>query len=394
MPAPTAYGQTITVVTNSAPVLYRPLATFSAALPRCTCSDVKTFLHDTTNWRNDQLQAQLAANASNFYLMTSSWQEQRDWGFTYALQALGSHPLRGQLEAAFSSIYPPSTQPSPSSADGWNTLAPGRVVNAGRFSIAFDPVTGAISYLFDSLTGQTWADVSKGALMGVVHYQTYTEADYTHFVGNYSTMNPPPSWFYLDFSKPDVTLANPSHQEMNIAFGGLWTRPSSDGTSIQFLVKLAYANASAHTYYGAAETVWMLVEIPTAADSNTIRLTYQMYNKTATRLPEALFIRFNATQEFAGKPCPQTWLAGKLGEWVDPTGTQSGGNQHHHGVHDGVLALRSNAAGAASTMTIFSPEAGLAVFGHPFGLPTPWDGKPDPLEGAAFMLSDNTWGED
>jgi hypothetical protein len=60
--------------------------------------DVKSFLHDTTNWTNEQLQAQLAKNSSNFFDIVNSWVEQRSWGINYALESLSGHPLGDELQ--------------------------------------------------------------------------------------------------------------------------------------------------------------------------------------------------------------------------------------------------------------------------------------------------------
>lgn len=157
--------------------------------------DIKTWLKDTTNWRNDQLQAQLAARAPNFMVTISSWQEQRDWGFSYALQALGpAHPLAAQLTAAFASVYPPPVQPAPG-AEGWQRLPAGKRVAAGRFEVAVDAATGALSHLVDTASGITWLDEAGGALFALPHYQTYTEADFAAFIASYSALEPNvPSW--------------------------------------------------------------------------------------------------------------------------------------------------------------------------------------------------------
>lgn len=192
----------------------------------------------------------------------------------------------------------------------------------------------------------------------------------------------------MDFSKPNVSLANPSHMELDAALatgGGPWVRASAAGDRLEVLIGTVFSNASAHTYYGAPAEMWTLVSLPSDPADNTLRLTVSSYNKTATRLPESLFLRFNITQS---PGAPVQWLAGKLDSWVDPTDTALGGNQHHHGVTRGIRAVRPSGA----SMTISSPQAGLAAFGHPFGLPTPWDGPPSPLDGAAFFLTGNTWG--
>jgi hypothetical protein len=346
--------------------------------------DIKTWLKDDVNWRNDQLQAQLAARAPNFVVTVDSWQEQRDWGFTYALQALGpGHPLAAQLAAAFASVYPPPAPPAPGAGgDGWQPLPPGQRVAAGRFEVAVDAATGALSRLVDTASGTAWLD-GDGALFALPHYQTYTEHDFTAFIANYSSLAPNvPSWFALDFGKPNCSLASPQHQELDAArVSGPWLRPSASGDALELLVGTAFP-PTAHSDYGAPAAVWITYSLPTDPAANSFRVSVASYNKTATRLPEGVFLRFNVSGGGAA------WHAGKLDSWVDPADVVAGGNQHHHVVNRGVRALRSGGA----ALTVASPQAGLAVFGRPFALPTPWDGPPDPREGAAYLLSDNTWG--
>lgn len=97
---------------------------------------------------------------------------QRDFGFTYGLEALGNHPLAQQLQEAWNTMYPSPLIPNPASL-GYTPLNIGTTVSAGRFTLRLDAATGAIGYLLDNVTGQTWADA--GSTIGVVHYQTYNE---------------------------------------------------------------------------------------------------------------------------------------------------------------------------------------------------------------------------
>lgn len=187
--------------------------------------------------------------------------------------------------------------------------------------------------------------------------------------------------FQLDFGKPNCSEANPVHQEVDaVLVSGPWTRASPAGDRVELLTGVAFPG-DVHTTYGAPGAVWLTVSLPTNPADNTLRLTVASYNKTATRLGEGFFLRFNVSQ-------PAGWLVDKLGSWVDPTDTVTGGNQHHHGVLGGLRAARAD----GSSLTVASPQAGLVAVGKLFALPTPWDGPPAAADGAAFLLEDNTWG--
>ncbi len=60
----------------------------------------------------------------------------------------------------------------------------------------------------------------------------------------------------------------------------------------------------------------------------------QVFNKTATRLPEAMFLRFNPVNVPDGAVSME-----KLGAWMDPLDVVDGGAKHMHCVSDGGIAF-------------------------------------------------------
>jgi hypothetical protein len=93
-------------------------------------TDVKTTLHDETNWLNADFH-KVQFTASNFLAttgarqaacvaiacrhewdalnpFTASWIEQRNWGLAYPLEALGTHPLAADIRycAALAAVRP------------------------------------------------------------------------------------------------------------------------------------------------------------------------------------------------------------------------------------------------------------------------------------------------
>jgi hypothetical protein len=204
----------------------------------------------------------------------------------------------------------------------------------------------------------------------------------------------PPGRFTLDFGKPNMTIANPYHQETPVALASLWTSPSAAPGAVSFLVGgTVGTNGSAHADFGAPGSVWIRYDVPTAASGAVINMTVTIFNKTATRLPEALFVRFNASGAGAPAGLP-TWAADKLGGWVDPFDVVMGGNHYHHAVgRRGVLATKpAPGSGGNVSLMIGSPDAAISVWGHPRGLPWPTAGAAEPTEGAGYMVLDNLWG--
>ena len=108
-----------------------------------------------------------------------------------------------------------------------------------------------------------------------------------------------------------------------------------------------------------------------------------MLNKTATRLPEGLFLRFNVS-------AVQQWHVEKIGHPVDPFDVVNGGGLRHHGVDAGVFATL---APPSAALFVDAPDAPLVAVGVPTIFPVPnGDGAlPDPHEGISFLLYDNLW---
>ena len=98
--------------------------------------------------------------------------------------------------------------------------------------------------------------------------------------------------------------------------------------------------------------------------------TVQVFEKTPTRLPEAMFFRF--------VPMSAAWKMDKLDRPIDPSVVIAGGNQHMHAVSSFVSC--SNATGSFS-LKIQQIDSPLVCFGRPTGFPTPTDRAPDFNEG-------------
>jgi hypothetical protein len=349
-------------------------------------ADVKSFLHDTTHWSNVELRAQLAnASATNFAYVLATWNEQRAWCVDYAIAALGNHPLAAGVAAAAADLHPDAAAPPPPASLGFVSLAPGSAYNAGRWMLGFDATTGALTTLDDAVSGVSWASPAAGTGLLWPHYVTLNQTDYDVFTGGepngyYPLPGDSPDWYKKDFGKPNVSEGMPVHREAAATLRSLWLRESTDVVS--FLVETAFSE-DAHNLAGAPEALWLRLDVPRgAAAAGSLNVTLELFNKTATRLPEGLFLRFNASA--AGG-----WRFATLGADVDPFDVVPGGNQHLHGARAAV-ALDS---GKAARLELASDGAGLVSVGRPWPLPAPvWPGSALPGDGLGFMLFGNTWG--
>lgn len=116
-------------------------------------------------------------------------------------------------------------------------------------------------------------------------------------------------------------------------------------------------------------------------NSTSVAIEVAMFNKSTTRLPEAMFVQFN--------PAPRdlAWEAEKLGEWVSVSGgaVVPGGSKHLHGVSEGGVRItlpqtRGSATGVAAAkevMTVSTLDSAVLNLGELTAYPSPVDLDPD-----------------
>ena len=75
------------------------------------------------------------------------------------------------------------------------------------------------------------------------------------------------------------------------------------------------------------------------AAERTLHTEVHLLNKTATRLPEAMFVSFDPPQ-----PKPLRWSIRKLGSWLHPNETLDGGAKGLHARHRAALHGRRQLA--------------------------------------------------
>jgi hypothetical protein len=123
-----------------------------------------------------------------------------------------------------------------------------------------------------------------------------------------------------------------------------------------------------------ARTLWPCrINYTTSAVGLAIELT--LVNKTATRLPEAIFFGFNPVGSGTG-----TWTMDKLGTPVNPLDVADGASKGLHCVTSGVQL----AVGKA-TRVFGSPDVALARWDEPLPFPTPIHRQPDLSKGVAWV---------
>jgi len=219
-----------------------------------------------------------------------------------------------------------------------------------------------------------------------IEYRTYDESDYTNFLLQYNYVGP---FFqfddYDDFGKVNVNAGGAKSRIVNANVEGIYVKTESinNQTVTRFLVSSNISKAIVHQA-GAPKSIWIQVDIPWV--ESTINFTLQTFSKTATRLPEAMFLRFiPSLQPREGN---FSLLMYKLGERINPAEVLSGGGKHQHSISSEGLVYTNGEV----SLTIQFKDSPIVTFGEPNAFPTPLDTSPDFLKGLSFNLWNNLWG--
>ena len=161
-----------------------------------------------------------------------------------------------------------------------------------------------------------------------------------------------------------------------------------------------------HESYGAPDhfVTTIVVSHSKPATGSRLAVTIWCVNKTATRLPETMFVSFNPAQLSTAASTGGTWEMQKLGQWQKcQNDVVAGGSKHLHGVSIG-SGVRYTATDALSgTKHVFELEAvdtPVINLGEPLGFPVPcekmvdpWNAEPNLADyGVSSIFWNNLWG--
>ena len=330
--------------------------------------DVKVHLGDATNYTRELFDAARAQR--NFQRIASSWAEQRAY-LDQAVAALEGSPLAPEARARLQVI-----EPAHPDEDGFEPVGDlSRPFETSHFSLRFDASSGAINYLLDRESGQTWA--TAGHLLGRFRYQTFSQADYDRFLDSYLVRRPP--WAEADFAKPGLDGGGGESRWWQPTLSRLLRCEDEEGSCRdRFLLKMTLPEPC-NQLYGGPRQIILTVDAPRG--KRTLTFDLQWFEKPANRQPEAFWFSF----------CPQTavptaWSLEKLGSRISPLDVVPGGNRKLHAVGRGVFYNDGK-----HTLTIETLDAPLVAPGEPsllnFNSQQPALGK-----GMHFNLYNNVWG--
>jgi hypothetical protein len=328
--------------------------------------DEKSHLNDYEHYKTADLLS--VRDQPNFRLIESSWAEKRAY-IDQAVSALGDTPLCAKARQLVKEPVPEK----PDLSGFWEVPDTAALFHCGRFDIGFDPKTGAIRHLLDGRSGRNWA--SEGNPLARLGYQTFAQADYDRFLGQYLTKQV--DWALKDFGKPGIEKAGAVHRWLDSEMTALHNREDEHGSC--FVVELHVPGAGGGDI-GCPEKLTLMVDLPSASDA-PIALDLRWFKKPAFRLPEAIWFSFSPRISRA-----DGWVMQKMGRKVSPLDVIPGGNRHLHAI-DQYVAYRDD----HGRMEIRSLDAQLVAPGGPSLLDFN-NRRPPMLRGMHFSLYNNVWG--
>ena len=121
-------------------------------------------------------------------------------------------------------------------------------------------------------------------------------------------------------------------------------------------------------------------------DKLSIDVSIGMYNKTRTRLPESMFVRFEPFGRLNGDNGGDIeWEACRLGQWIGTRDIVDGGSKHLYGVTDN--GTRATNLKTNSIMSVSSLDSPVTTFGFDTAYPSSTHKDPNVNSfGTSFVL--------
>lgn len=332
--------------------------------------DVKQGLADWKNWFNSEFETH--RNDNNFLTMVNSWLEQRSF-VSNAIALVNDTEFGDLVNERLMELT--AAEPDLS---GYNKVSPHQLFQIGDLSMGFNASNGAINHLRDNKTELEWANASN--LLGLFQYQSYSSDDYLSFLSQY--LECPISvcsWAAMDLG--DYNLTTPSNYSSiwSGVLQSLYYKNISE-SSASFLV-LLHLKEDLHVSFGAPASIWISINL--FSQNKTLQMELQWFNKTATRLPEALWLSFSPSVGEGAQ-----WRVHKISSWIDPCDVVVNGSQHLHAVQDGFTCSSGNGVHGLNVKPLDSPLLSVGVLSA-FPVPLGSVGSPDAVH---YNLYNNLWG--
>jgi hypothetical protein len=348
-------------------------------------------------WSNMQLNDAMSAcdgtvGANQGCRNVISWLDQRAWGVEMALAALPeSHPLLAIAQRELQALVP--VQPHPLT-EGLVLVEEGHwavplSVAGGIGMVSFDSASGALTELRTLARNRSYAGANNLLAELVVH--TSSPAQRQAWAAAYMEVPRDGMEFYkLGDTLGDGVGRRPMVRQM-------WR--SSDNNTVLLRQEL---DAHVVSDYGGAAELWQRYTFrPDAALVGGLRvsITASAFNKTATRITESWWMRFQPRESTALNH--SAMMLEKLGRPVAPLDVVVNGSRTLHGLTlGGVSYLPAGFRVSSLDVPVVKVGSGNASLNSADGAPllglnpspVPNDRSPSLADGFAFNIYNNEWG--
>ncbi|CAF1482144.1 unnamed protein product [Adineta steineri] len=296
------------------------------------------------NYHNDEFSH--VRNGSDFQLLEQGWKEARSYLYPLSssdpslINRINNTLKELELSIPDLSQFIPISLPINRTKDYF-------LFQTTLFSVGFNYTSGAIVFLQDK-QGRNFSNINN--TLGNIQYKTYSNDDFNRFNLQYNPNCGPPCG---DFAKPGLTNS-PSRTSYPYVVS-MW----KDNINKTFLIELTFPNEIIEDY-GGSKTIWLNYTF-TIESKPTISIELQWFNKTATRLPESIWIEFNPILPVISNTCDQ-WKIDVLGYDVNPSKIVDYGSRRLHAIgHNGVRFYDDKSE--IPLFTLYSLDAPLLSIG-------------------------------
>ena len=329
-------------------------------------TDTKSYL-DNDHYRPNDLAKVLTQ--PGYQTMEHSWEEKRN-DLATAVATLPK-PLQQQIESRWQQATP--ARPTRDSLQPHDAA---QIIETKHFQLSIDPQTGAIVHLQNRSTMREWASPQNP--LALFTYQTLSAVDYADFLDRY--VKSKADWAPRDFGKPGIAafgaLAREWHPQL------LSCSVAHSDREDRVLLEWQIQDQAAEKTGNVAWPKQLFCDLKFPASKPQIDLTISTFGKTASRLPEAMWLTFNPITPGQG-----SWSTRKIDEAITLDDVVQGGGRSMHAIADKIMYRAPNNA-SFEVETLDAPI--VAVSGRSplnFSL-----AQPDLRGGVHFGLYNNGWG--
>lgn len=289
-----------------------------------------------------------ARKQEKFRKIEQSWEEQR----AYIKRAINNLPLKNRKAAEqVVSEYKRDFE----DVSDFQKKPIGKIIEIGEYQIRINE-QGAIDFLKKGK--EVWAD--KEHLLGAFFYEVFSQKEYDAFRNAYVTSEE--SWALEDFGKIGVSEAVEQYSCYKPIQTEVW------GKDRTLIIRWKLPKETIH-YYGGIEYGEMKIE----CREEGLYFDFAWQEKKASRIPEAMWIRFCPTKKVKSLQ--------KMGMGIAPHDIIKNGNRRMHAVE--AVYFEKMKLEIVDSPLVSLGEMGVLRFSNTY---------PDLEDGVYINLMNNTWG--